>query len=311
MKRRAFLGAALAGLPITGAFPVSQKPKGTDIPTTMLGKSGIQVQIIAQGGARMDLHPDIASAADHVRQIYELGVRYFDCARMYWNGQSEEAYGIGLQGVRKQVFLTSKSAGRTAKDAEKDLETSLRLLKTDYVDLWQMHDIRTLDEVQAVMKPGGAMETFEAAKTAGKCRLIGFTGHFDPAAHAAMLKAYDWDTVMMPVHAADHAYLSFEQTALPVALARGVPTQAIKIFAKANLLRSLSPSTCLRYALSQPGVSVAICGCGTVGQMADNMRAVQNLRKMTPEESAEVRQRAVVGAGVYTGTMLEYWKKRA
>jgi aryl-alcohol dehydrogenase-like predicted oxidoreductase len=312
MRRRAFLGAALAGLPITGAFAAQPKPKAGDIPTTTIGRTGVEVQVIAQGGARMDLHPDIPSAAAHVREVYELGVRYFDCARTYWNGQSEEAYGLGLQGVRKNVFLTSKSAGRTAKDAEKDLVTSLRLLKTDYVDLWQMHDIRTLEEVQAVLKPGGAMETFEAAKKAGKCRLIGFTGHFDPAAHAAMLKAYDhWDTVMMPVHAADHAYLSFEQMALPVAAARGVPCQAIKVFAKANLLRSLSPGTCLRYALSQPGVSVAICGCGTVGQMADNIRAVQNFRKMTPEESAEVRKRAIVGAGVYTGTMLEYWKKRA
>ena len=138
-----------------------------------------------------------------------------------------------------------------------------------------MHDITTVDEVQAVLKPGGAMEAFEAAKKGGKCRLIGFTGHFDPDAHVAMLKAYDrWDTVMMPIHPADHAYLSFEQIALPVSAARGVPNQAIKVFGKANLLRSLSPSTCLRYALSQPGVSVAVCGCGTVGQMEDNIRAV-------------------------------------
>ena len=312
MKRRAFLGTALVGLPITGAFAAQPKPKGGDIPTTTLGKTGIAVQIIAQGGARMDLHPDIPSAAKHVRDVYELGLRYFDCARMYWNGQSEEAYGLGLQGVRKNVFLTSKSAGRTAEAAQKDLETSLRLLKTDHVDLWQMHDIRTAADVEAIMKPGGAIEAFEAAKKAGKCRLIGFTGHFDPDAHVAMLKAYDhWDTVMMPVHAADHAYLSFEQIALPVALERGVPNQAIKVFGKANLLRSPSPDTCLRYALSQPGTSIAICGCGTVGQMADNIRAVQNFRKLTPEESAEVRKRAIVGAGVYTGTMLEYWKKRA
>jgi aryl-alcohol dehydrogenase-like predicted oxidoreductase len=312
MKRRAFLGTALAGLPLTGAYAAQPKPRGGDIPTTRLGKAGIEVQIIAQGGARMDLHPDIPSAAKHVREVYDLGVRYFDCARMYWNGRSEEAYGIGLQGVRQDVFLTSKSAGRTAKDAEKDLETSLRLLKTDHVDLWQMHNIMTLDDVQAVMKPGGAMEAFEAAKKAGKCRLIGFTGHFDPDAHVAMLKAYDsWDTVMMPVHAADHAYLSFEQIALPVSVARGVPNQAIKVFGKANLLRSLSPATCLRYALSQPGTPIAICGCGTVGQMADNIRAVQNFTKMTPEESAEVRKRAIVGAGVYTGTTLEYWKKQA
>ena len=115
---------------------------------------------------------------------------------------------------------------------------------------------------------------------------------------------------MMPVHAADHAYLSFEQIALPVSVARGVPNQAIKVFGKANLLRSLSPDTCLRYALSQPGTPIAICGCGTVGQMADNIRAVQNFQKMTPEESAEVRKRAIVGQGVYTGTTL-VWKKRA
>jgi aryl-alcohol dehydrogenase-like predicted oxidoreductase len=311
MKRRAFLGTALVGLPITGAFAAQPKPRGGDIPTTMLGKTGIEVQVIAQGGARMDLHPDIPSAARHVRDVYELGLRYFDCARTYWNGQSEEAYGLGLQGVRKDVFLTSKSAARTAEAAQKDLETSLRLLKTDHVDLWQMHDIRTAADVEAVMKPGGAMEAFEAAKKAGKCRLIGFTGHFDPDAHVAMLKAYDhWDTVMMPVHAADHAYLSFEQVALPVALERGVPNQAIKVFGKANLLRSLSPQTCLRYALSQPGTPIAICGCGTVGQMADNIRAVQDFRRMTPEESAEIRKRAIVGAGVYTGPTLEYWKKR-
>jgi aryl-alcohol dehydrogenase-like predicted oxidoreductase len=311
MKRRAFLGTALAGLPLTSAFAAQPKPKAGDIPTTTLGRTGVQVQIIAQGGARMDLHPDIPSAAEHVREVYELGVRYFDCARMYWNGQSEDAYGRGLQGVRKDVFLTTKSVGRTARDAEKDLETSLRLLKTDYVDLWQLHDIRALADVEAVLKPGGAIEAFEAAKKAGKCRFIGFTGHFDPEAHAAMLKAYDkWDTVMMPVHAADHAYLSFEQIALPVAVERGVATQAIKIFGKANLLRSLSPGDCLRYALSQPGVQVAICGCGTAGQMADNIRAVRNFRKMSPEESAAIRKRAIVGQGVYTGPTLEYWKKK-
>jgi aryl-alcohol dehydrogenase-like predicted oxidoreductase len=82
--------------------------------------------------AECTVHPDVPSAAEHVRQVYEQGVRYFDCARLYWNGQSEEAYGLGLHGVRKHVFLTSKSVGRTAKDAEKDLETSLRLLETDY-----------------------------------------------------------------------------------------------------------------------------------------------------------------------------------
>src|SRR2546421_2138278 len=285
--------------------------KAGDIPTTPFGKTGVEVGLIAQGGARMDLHPDIQTAAEHVRRVYDLGVTYFDCARSYWGGRSEEAYGTGLQGVRGDVFLTTKSEKRTAKEAEQDLATSLRLLKTDHVDLWQMHAVQTLDDVDRILGPGGAIEAFEAAKRAGTCRFIGFTGHHDPEVHAALLRAYDgWDTVMMPVNAADHAYLSFEQTALPVAIERGVGVQAMKIFGKAHLLRSLNPTECLRYALSQPGVHVAICGAGTQGQMEDNIRAVRNFRRMTPDEIADVRERAVVGAGVHSGPTLEYWKKK-
>jgi len=286
--------------------------KAGDIPTTTFGKTGIQVSVVAQGGARMDLHPDIASAAAHVRKVYELGVSYFDCSRLYWDGRAEEAYGIGLEGVRKNVFLTTKTVKRTAKEALEELETSFRLLKTDYVDLWQAHAVQNKDDIDKILGPGGAIEAFEAAKKAGKCRLIGFTGHFDPEAHAVLLKAYDkWDTVMMPIHAADHAYLSFEKLALPVAVERGLGTQAIKVFGKAFLLRSLSPTECLRYVLSQPGMHVAVCGAGTQGQMEDNIRAVQNFKKMTNEEMADVRKRALVGSGVYAGTTMEYWKKKA
>ncbi len=311
MKRRAFVGGALAGVSITGADAAPPRVKAGGIPTTTFGKTGVEVSVIAQGGARMDLHPDVPSAAAHVRRVYDLGVTYFDCARSYWDGRSEEAYGIGLQGVRKNVFLTTKSTERTAKQAEEELETSLRLLKTDYVDLWQVHGIQTLDEVEKILGPGGALDAFEAAKKAGKCRFIGFTGHFDPEVHSALLKRYDrWDTVMMPLHAADHAYLSFEQTALPVAVERGLGIQAIKVFAKAYLLRSLSPTECLRYVLSLPGVHVAICGAGTRGQMEDNIRTVGNFKRMTPEEIEDVRKRALVGLGVQTGSGLEYWKKK-
>lgn len=312
MKRRIFVGGALAGLSITGATAKVQKLKDGDIPTTTFGKTGVKVSVIAQGGARMDLHPDIQAAAAHVRNVYNAGITFFDCARAYWNGRSEEAYGIGLQGVRKNVFLTTKTMGRTASEVEKDLETSLRLLKTDYVDLWQVHNVMTQADIDKILAPGGALEAVLRARQAGKCRFIGFTGHFDPAIHAALLKATDkWETMMMPIHAADHAYLSFEKTTLPIAVERGVGIQAIKIFGKAFLLRSLSPTECLRYALSQPGVHVAICGAGTQGQMEDNIRTVQNFKKMTPEEIAEVQKKSLVGQGVYAGVTMEYWKKKA
>lgn len=311
MQRRILVGGAFAGLARTGAAPAAQSPKAGGIPTVSFGKTGVKVSVIAQGGARMDLHPDVRAAAAHVRKMYDLGITYFDCARSYWDGRAEEAYGIGLEGVRNNVFLTTKTTKRTAKEALEELETSFKLLKTDHVDLWQMHAIQNQDDIARILAPGGALEAFEAAKKAGKCRFIGFTGHFDPVAHFAMTKAYDkWDTIMMPIHAADHAYLSFEQGALPEAVERGLGVQAIKVFAKAFLLRSLSPSECLRYVLSQPGVHVAVCGAGTQGQMEDNIRTVQNFKKMTPAEIADVRKRAIAGSGVYTGPTLEYWKKK-
>jgi aryl-alcohol dehydrogenase-like predicted oxidoreductase len=259
----------------------------------------------------MDLFPDVAGAAGHVRRVYDMGVTYFDCARSYWGGRSEEAYGIGLAGMRKDIFLTSKTTKRTRKGAEDELHLSLKALRTDYLDVWQIHGVETQRDVDTVLGPGGAMEAFESAKKAGKCRFIGFTGHYDPEVHAALLKAYPrWDSVLMPVHAADHAYLSFEQSALPLAVQMGIGIQAIKVFCKAFLLRSLSPTECLRYALSQP-VHVAVCGCGTQGQMEDNIRTVQSFRPYTPDEMAEIRKRAVAGQGVYTGPTMEYWKKKA
>ena len=311
MKRRVFVGSAFAGTGLTGAYAQTPKVKSGSIPTREFGKTGVRVSIIAQGGARMDLHPTVAEAADHVRRVYDLGLTYFDCARSYWGGKSEEAYGIGLKGVRKNVFLTSKTTKRTRQEAEQELATSLKMLQTDHLDIWQMHDVRTPEEIKTILGPGGAMEAFQAAKQAGKCRFIGFTGHFYPETHAALLQAYDhWDSVLLPVHAADHAYLSFEKTALPVAVSQGIGVQAIKVFCKAFLLRSLSPRECLEYTLSMP-VHVAVCGAGTQGQMEDNIRVAQSFKPLSAEVLADVRKRAIVGQGVYTGTTMEYWKKPA
>jgi uncharacterized protein len=126
----------------------------------------------------MDLQPDVQTAAEHVRRVYELGVNYFDCSLLYWDGRAEEAYGTSLQGIRKNVFLTTKTIKRTAKEANEELETSFRLLKTDYLDLWQVRSVQTNDDIDKILAPGGAMEAFEAAKKAGKCRLrqVGY-GH--------------------------------------------------------------------------------------------------------------------------------------
>ena len=108
MRRRIFVGSAFTGLGLTAAYAGSPKPKSGDIPTRPFGKTGEQVTVIAQGGARMDLFPDVPAAAAHVRRVAEMGVTFFDCAHSYWGGKSEEAYGLGLSGVRKNVFADNE-----------------------------------------------------------------------------------------------------------------------------------------------------------------------------------------------------------
>ena len=129
-----------------------------------------------------------------------------------------------------------------------------------------------MQEVEQIFGPGGAIEAFEAAKKAGKCRFIGFTGHHDPHVHLAMLKAYDkFDSILMPMNAADPGYLSFEKLVLPVAEERGMGIQGMKSLANAKLLQTFSVRECLSYVLSLPIDCVAI-GCTTIGQLEDDVR---------------------------------------
>jgi len=307
--RRSFVGAAFAGLGLTGLSARPPKPKVGATPTREFGKTGVKLTIVGQGGSRLALLRNKEAARAHVRYAYDLGLNYFDCAHSYWDGHSEEVYGDVLSEVRKQVFITTKSGKRTRVEAENELHASLTRLKTDYVDLWQLHGIQDQADVDKVFAPGGAMEAFEAARKAGKCRFVGFTGHHDPNAHLAMLKSYDrWDSILMPLHAADPAYLSFEKIVLPVATELGIAVQAMKVFGNAFLLRVLNAGECLRYALSLP-VHCATVGCTTVGQLDDDVRIAQSFTPFTAQEMEEVRNRAVTGGpGGLQGPALEYWK---
>ena len=178
-------------------------------------------------------------------------------------------------------------------------------MKTDYVDLWQIHSVSEMDEVEQIFAPGGAIEAFEAAKKAGKCRFIGFTGHHDPHVHLAMLDRYDdYDTILMPLHPADPSYLSFEKLVLPVAVERGLGIQGMKGLANAKLLQSLSVRQCIQYALSLPIHCLAV-GCTTIGQIEDDVRIAREFRQYSPKEMSSLRETAhrLAGAG------LEDWKR--
>lgn len=309
ISRRTFVGGAFAGMSILGLNAQPPKPVSGATPMREFGKTGQKLTIVGQAGARLALCRTKEAARAQVLHAYDLGLNYFDCAHAYWNGHSEEVYGDVLPEFRKEVFITTKTMQRTRKGAEEELNASLTAMKTDHLDLWQIHSVAELADVEKVFAAGGAIEAFEAAKKAGKVRFIGFTGHHDPDAHVAMLKAYDkWDSILMPIHAADHAYMSFTEKVLPLAVERGIGIQAIKVFANAFLLRVLSVEECLRYALSLP-ISCATLGCHTQGQLDDDVRIAQNFKPYTPEEMKEVANLAVTaGPGGLTGPALEYWK---
>lgn len=303
MRRRTFFStSAAAGLALGGRLPA--RAAEAEIPKRAFGKTGEKLTIIGQAGGRFPLC-GYEEAKAVTRRAYDLGINYFDCARIYWNGRSEEVYGEVLRPFRKRIFLTTKSPERSRKGAEQDLEKSLRALQTDYLDLWQIHQVNTMDEVNQIFAPGGAIEAFEAARKAGKCRFMGFTGHHDPEVHLAMLKNYDrYDTILMPLNPADPGYLSFEKQVLPVAVERGMGIQAMKSTANSGLLTELHLKDCLNYVLSLPVHCLAL-GCTTVGQVEDDVRIAQQFQPLGAEQMAQLRGRARQVAG----PRLENWKR--
>ena len=309
MKRRTLVGTMLGGLAASAGhralYAGQPGPKAGDVPVRTFGKTGVKLSVIGLASGRFHLTGSDADAVALTRKAVGLGINYFDTAHSYWGGHSEEIYGKALRESRKQIFLTTKSNKRTRQEAEAELRLSLKRLQTDYLDLWQVHEVKDREEVEKIFAPGGAIEAFEAAKKAGQCRFIGFTGHADPEVHLELLKRYDkWDTILMPLHVADPHYLSFEQLVLPVAVARGMGIQGMKNFGNAKLLQSFSVRECLSYVLSLPIHCTAV-GCTTVGQLEDDVRITRGFAALGADQMAALRKRAER----LKGPLLEDWKK--
>lgn len=305
MDRRQFVGGTLAG--VAALVPAAREAaaRAGDVPRRVFGKTGEKLTVIGQAGGRLSLCGDFDQAKAVARRAYDLGLNYFDNAHSYWDGRSEEVYGAALQDVRKEVFLTTKTTARTRAGAEAELALSLKRLRTDYLDLWQIHAVGEMDDVNRIFAPGGAIEAFEAAKKAGKCRFIGFTGHHDPHVHLEMLRRYDgYDTILMPLNAADPSYLSFETLVLPEAVKRGLGIQGMKSLANAKLMQDMSAAQCIRYVLSLPIHCLAV-GCTTLGQIEDDVRIATAFQPFSETEMSGLRK-AVEGLA---GPVLEDWKR--
>ncbi|MCX8109433.1 MAG: aldo/keto reductase [Verrucomicrobiae bacterium] len=237
MKRRVFLkrvgsatGMLMVGVPnlSTSTTRAAAVPEAAaQLPRRVLGRTGQKVSVVGFPGLAL-VHYDQKTCSDGLRKAFDQGVNYFDVAPAYGNGQAETKMGIGLQGLdRDRIFLACKTKMRDKDGARKELENSLRLLKTDHFDLYQLHHLVRVEEVKQALGPNGAMETFLKAKEEGKIRFIGFSAHTTKAALEA-LNGFDFDTVMFPINFVEYYKRDFGRAVLELAGKKGAAVLAIK-----------------------------------------------------------------------------------
>jgi aryl-alcohol dehydrogenase-like predicted oxidoreductase len=222
LKKSALTAAATASARFASATPTQP------IARRQLGKTGEQLSIIGFGGIVV-MDEDPTKSKNIVAEAVDRGINYFDIAPSYGNAQ--ERLGPALAPYRKNSFLACKTEGRTKDDSRKQLEESLRLLKTDHVDLYQFHALTKMTDLDKVLGPGGAMETMEAAKKEGKIRYIGFSVHSAETAVAAMDR-YPFDTVLFPVNFVLFSQAKFGPQILKKAQEKNMGILALKAMAK-------------------------------------------------------------------------------
>jgi predicted aldo/keto reductase-like oxidoreductase len=277
-------------------------PGGVKMAMRRLGRTGVDVSILGLGG----WHLGVPAEQDAIRIVHEAmdhGVTFLDNCWDYHDGDSEKRLGKALEGgYRDRAFLMTKLDGRTAKAAAQQLDDSLRRLRTDHVDLLQIHEVIRMSDPARVFGPGGAIEAFVRARDTGKTRFIGFTGHKSPAIHLAMLDearrhGFHFDTVQMPLNVMDAQYDSFQKLVLPVLLREDIGVLGMKPMGSGVVLESrvVSAVECLRYALSLP-TSVVITGVDSVGVLRQDLSTALTFEPLTEEEKQALLARAAKAA---------------
>jgi len=292
--RREFLGRALAtasGLSVLNARALLAT--GPDIPRRTLGKTGEKVSMICLGGFHIGVPKDPAEGIRIIETAIGRGVNFLDNSDDYHGGESEVRMGKAIKGKRDKVFLMTKPHPRDKKGALKSLDESLRRLGTDYLDLWQFHEVVYETDPDWIFSPNGAVEAAYIAKKQGKVRYVGFTGHYEPAIHLKMLsKPYEWDTVQMPLNVLDPHYKSFQKQVLPVLVERNIGVIAMKPMASARVLKIkvVTPIEALHYVMSLP-VSTVCAGCDSLEILEQTVRAAVTFQPLKETETANLLER--------------------
>lgn len=300
MKRRNFLKTTAAALPLVSLFPADltslfREVVPGQIEKRSLGKTGEKLSMIGFGGiVVMDATPEQASS--RVSEAIDYGINYFDVAPSY--GDAQFKLGSALEPYRKNVFLACKTTERSREGSRKELEGSLKALRTDHVDLYQLHAMTTMEDVEKVFAPDGAMETYVAARKEGKVRFIGFSAHSVEAA-MALMDRFAFDTILFPVNYTTWHAGNFGPQVLDKAHKKNMGILALKAMAKGPWPKDATKkiSKCwyeplsepedallgLRFTLSHPVTAALPPGNEDMFKMALELSS-----RITPLSSAEV-----------------------
>ncbi|HEX3800759.1 MAG TPA: aldo/keto reductase [Verrucomicrobiae bacterium] len=294
------LGAAInAGAQTNSPVSTTNLPPAS-VPGTMpmrkFGRADTQISALGCGGHHLGDLKSVDHAIRLVQEAVDGGITFFDNCWEYWNGKTENILGRGLEGRRDKVFLMTKvcTHGRSAKLAMQMLEESLRRLRTDHLDLWQIHGVVYDNDPDLAYATGGVLEALDQAKQQGKTRFVGFTGHKDPAIHLRMIQmGYAFDAVQMPLNPFDANFFSFEKVVLPEAIKRGIAVLGMKPMngtAEAVKKGVFKAEEMLRYAMSLP-VATTISGMDSLELLHKNLHAAHHFTPMTETEMEDFRRR--------------------
>ena len=314
MERRIFLkqaaaAAALVGFrgatgetttpTLRGAAAHTPKPvvnTVNGIGRRKLGKTDTEVSIIGIGGFHLGGKNVTEVDAIHIirKALYE-GINFLDNCWDYNGGVSEERMGFALQdGYRDKAFLMTKLDGRTGEAARQQLETSMRRLKTDHIDLVQIHEVIRMTDPEQAFLPGHVVDVLQQARKEGKIRFIGFTGHKSPEMHLNMIQTavkhgFHFDTVQMPVNALDYHYDSFGQRVLPEALKQNIAVLGMKPLSNGAILKvkDITAPEALHYAMSLP-VTVTLTGCESIDNLQQALSVARNFKPLDVEQKIAI-----------------------
>jgi aryl-alcohol dehydrogenase-like predicted oxidoreductase len=304
-------GPASNGLPSNAATSDS-------MPTRNLGKTGYKVGIFSLGGqAALEKANNEANAIPVIEKALDLGVNYIDTSSIYGGPErwSEQYVGKVMKHRRSDAFLATKTKERTRDGSMRMIETSLKLLQTDHIDLWQLHDIGTMTDINEIFAKGGAMEALLQAREQKIVRYLGITGHYRPDALIEAIHRHPFDTILMAVNAADPHHYSFSEQLLPLAVEKQMGIIGMKVPARGRILSSWTPPPieqqkhmwegmvlaptpgtldmrqAMYYSLSLP-VSTVIIGCDSIAQLEQNVQLAREFTPLNQQQMASLTEKA-------------------